>query len=239
MEITKKEIIASVSIIAIMLLIGLAIFNKIVERKMDSMEKYNKALKISDEELFKYAMSTNVGNAFVYGQLEAVDAITLPEIDGEYLYVEKVKEVYTRHTRTVTYTDSKGKTKTKTEEYWTWDENGREEFKSQKIKFLNVEFNTYQINIPDTSYIDTIKTSMHVRYKYYGYPSISNCTIFSYLSSNNIQEKDVTVYAEQTIEETIEHLESNAYAWIFWIFWILLIGLCVYGFYYLENDWLN
>ena len=29
-------------------------------------------------------MRTNVGNAFVYGDLKAVDTVTYPEIGGEY-----------------------------------------------------------------------------------------------------------------------------------------------------------
>lgn len=35
------------------------------------------------------------------------------------MYVEKVKELYTMHTRTVTHTDGKGHSYTTTETYWT------------------------------------------------------------------------------------------------------------------------
>lgn len=41
--------------------------------------------------MFQYGMDTNVGNAFVYGDLKAVDTVTYPEIGGEYMYVEKLK----------------------------------------------------------------------------------------------------------------------------------------------------
>lgn len=60
-------------------------------------EKYNKAVKIEDQELFEYGMRTDIGNAFVYGNLEAVDTVTYPEIGGKYMYVRKVEEHYTRH----------------------------------------------------------------------------------------------------------------------------------------------
>ena len=53
--------------------------------------------------MFQYGMDTNVGNAFVYGDLKAVDTVTYPEISGEYMYVEKVKERYTKHTRRVAH----------------------------------------------------------------------------------------------------------------------------------------
>lgn len=111
-EITKREILASISIIAVMILFGILISSKISEYQMDKNEIYNKAVKIESQEMFQYGMDTNVGNAFVYGDLKAVDTVTYPEISGEYMYVEKVKEKYTRHTRTVTYTTGSGKNKT-------------------------------------------------------------------------------------------------------------------------------
>lgn len=123
-EITKREVLASIAIIAMLLIVGLGISDKISDKIADKNEKYNKAIKIESKELFDYGMRTDVGNAFVYGELKAVDPVTYPEINGEYMYVEKVKERYTMHTRTVTYTTGSGKnrmTHTRTEHYWTWD----------------------------------------------------------------------------------------------------------------------
>ena len=110
-KITKREILASIFIIAVMILFGILISSKISEHQMDKNEIYNKAVKIESQEMFQYGMDTNVGNAFVYGELKAVDTVTYPEIGGEYMYVEKVKERYTMHTRTVTYTTGSGKTR--------------------------------------------------------------------------------------------------------------------------------
>jgi hypothetical protein len=42
-----------------------------------------------------------------------------------------------------------------------------------------------------------------------------------------------------TIEETVDMLESTAPIYIFWAFWIILIGLAVYGFYCIDNRWLE
>lgn len=132
-EITKREILASIFIIAIMILFGILISSKISEHQMDKNEIYNKAVKIESQEMFQYGMDTNVGNAFVYGDLKAVDTVTYPEIGGEYMYVEKVKELYTMHTRTVTHTDGKGHSYTTTETYWTWDKVGSEDIKCKEI----------------------------------------------------------------------------------------------------------
>ena len=68
-EITKREIIASVSIIAVMLLIGVLISSKISDWQINRNDKYNKAVKIESTDLFQYGMETNIGNAFVYGKL--------------------------------------------------------------------------------------------------------------------------------------------------------------------------
>ena len=64
-EITKREILASISIIAILLLIGFVISGKISNYILDRNEKYNKAIKIENSDLFEYGMSTNVCYAFV------------------------------------------------------------------------------------------------------------------------------------------------------------------------------
>lgn len=119
MEITKREILASVTIVAVMMILGFVIAGRIDAYQMQKNSEYYSALQITDAEQFQYGMDTSVGNAFVYGTLEAVDPVTYPEIGGEYLYAEKDEEHYNRHTRTVTTTDSEGHKHTRTEVYWT------------------------------------------------------------------------------------------------------------------------
>lgn len=161
-EITKRELLASISIIAIMLLVGFLIGGRVSDYQMDQNEKYNKAVKIETQDLFEYGMRTNIGNAFVYGDLLAVDTVTYPEIGGGYIYIEKVKERYTMHTRQVSHTRTvNGKTETyyTTETYWTWDRVGTEDRICNEISFLGVVFDTEKIDIPGSCYIDTIKES--------------------------------------------------------------------------------
>lgn len=239
MEITKREIIVSISIIAILSIIGVIISGKISEKIIDSNEKYNKAIEIEDEELFRYGIRTSVGNAFIYGDLEVIDPVTYPELGGEYSYIEKVKEEYTMHTRTVTYTDSDGKTKTKEETYWTWDVVGRENIKSQKAIFLGIEFNFSKFKNLEESYIKTINKSFDIRYKYYGSPTKATGTIFTSLQDNNIGD-NIKLYEDMNIEQTYNYLENGSWLiFLFWIIWIALTIGCVYSFYYLDNRWLN
>ena len=240
-EITKREIIASISIIAVMILIGVLISGKISEHQMDKNEVYNKAVKIESTDLFQYGMDTNVGNAFVYGDLKAVDTVTYPEIGGEYMYVEKVKEKYTIHTRQVAHTrtvNGKSQTYYTTETYWTWDRVSSEDKKCKEISFCGITFKSNKFDIPGTDYIDTIKESSHIRYKYYGTGTKFTGTIFTELKDKTISD-NTNFYNNMNIEETVERLESGSGEIVFWILWIILMVVCIFGFYYLDNKWLE
>lgn len=238
MKVTKREVLFSIVIICVMLIIGIVIAGNINDAVMEKQQEYITALQINnDKDLFEYGMRTNVGNAFVYGELKAVDTVTFDEIGGEYSYVEKVKERYTRHTRTVTYKDSNGKTKTKTETYWTWDEVDSWHKHSEKITFLDVEFDYGTINFPNDRHIDTQDGGYHIRYVYYGAPTYSIGTIYTNLKDGTIPQS--TMYHNSTIEETLE-IKTNDFGIIFfWICWIFLTGGVVYGFYYIDNRWLE
>lgn len=237
-EITKREVLFSVIIISLMLLIGVVIHGNINDKLMLEQQEYNMALQIeNDSDLFSYGMRTNIGNAFVYGTLKAVDTVTYPEIEGKYMYIEKVKEKYTMHTRTVTTTVN-GKTSTRTQTYWTWDRVGSENKKCKEISFCNVVFDSDKINMPYAEHIETIKESSHIRYKYNAVKDEYIGTIYTELKDETISD-NTKFYNNMNIEDTIESLKSGWQLVLFWIFWIMLIVGCVYGFYYLDNWWLE
>ncbi|MBQ3513464.1 MAG: hypothetical protein IJA32_06665 [Lachnospiraceae bacterium] len=240
MEITKREVIASVSIVAIMLLLGILISGKISEKQMDENEIYNKAVKIEEAELFQYGMETNVGYAFVYGDLKPVDTVTYPELGGAYMYVKKVEEQYTMHTRQVAHTKTvNGKTETyyTTETYWSWDTVGSESIRCKEVSFCGIAFNSNRFNLPNPTYIDTINESAYIRYKYYGTGTEYKGTIFTELRNNTISD-NTSFYINKDIKETIEYLETD-WSIAFWFLWIILTGISVCGFYYLDNKWLE
>ena len=243
-KITKREIIASISIIAILFMIGFSISGRISEKRLDTLQQYNTALKIEDTDLFEYAMDTNAGNAFVYGNLTAIDTVSYPDIKGQYMYIEKVTEEYRRHTRTVTKTrtvNGKTQTYTDTEVYWSWDRVDSEEKMSKKVNFCGVTFKSSLFSLPMASYIDTVDGGYHIRYKYYGCNAKYTGTIFAKLADNTINSEHgkITFYNNHNIEETIETLEFFNWNVLFWIFWIILMGACVFGFYYIDNRWLE
>lgn len=238
MEVTKREILFSIIIVAVMLMIGFGISDRINDSIMDANRKYDTALQIeNDTDLFQHSMDTDIGYAFVHGDLEAVDTISYPEIEGEYSYVRKVKERYTEHEREVTKTDSKGKKYTETETYWTWDKVGSESIHCKNISFAGVQFKYGEIEIPGSEYITTIKESSKIRYKYYGCDTKYTGTLFANLKDDTISETQF--FNGMTIQETIDSLESGVELILFWAFWILLIIGVVVGFCYLENRWLE
>lgn len=239
-EITKREVLASIAIIAVLLIVGLGISDKISDKIADKNEKYNKAIKIESKELFDYGMRTNIGNAFVYGELKAVDPVSYQEIKGKYIYIEKVTERYTQHTRTVTTTDSKGKTHTKTETYWTWDEIDSESKHSKELMFCGIKFPYKKIYIPEMKYIDTISAGYHLRDVFYGTKAKHKGTIFTKLKDGTISDKS-SFYKDQKADETKEHLTKGEKSWliVFWVAWIVVIVACVIGFCYFRNDWLE
>jgi len=234
-RITKREVFASVSIISVMLIIGLLLSSKISDRIMDRNEIYNKAVKIESSELFKYGMETGIGNAFVYGDLTAVDTVTYPEIGKKYMYVKKEKQRYTMHTRRV-----KSGKHYHTQTYWTWDTIGNENIHSKKLNFCNKDFTYEKIDIPASYYLTTISESYHVRNKYYVVDTKYKGTLFTNLHNSTISNNS-KFYNAKSINETIENLNKVGKVWIvvFWFVWILVIGCTVFAFYYFENDWLE
>ena len=241
MEIKKREVIASVVIISLMLVIGFAINEKIRQSLLENYQIYDTAVRIDDKELFEYGMKTNVGYAFAYGELKTLDPVSYSEVSGNYSYIKKEEQEYRKHYRYVEeeYKDSNGKkhTRTKKEEYWTWDTMRTESKTATKISFLDVEFAYEKIPFPSSHHIETVKTGYHKRNVYYGTESDFQGTIFTSLKENTIH--NTKFYENQTIAETIESLETGVEIVIFWILWILLIIGLVIGFYYLENKWLD
>lgn len=239
-EITLRELLASFVIISFMLVLGILISGKISDKITDKNRKYDQAIQITDADMFQYGMNTGVGNAFVYGDIEPVDTVTFPEIGGEYLWVEKTEEHYNMHTRTVTETDSKGHTHTRTETYWSWDYYDSEEKSCENIIFCGVTLPFNKVKGIDNKYIDTLSGGFHVRYVYQGIVTNHTGTIYTQLKDGTITD-DSKFMDDWTIEESLESMKSMSYVGlvVFWIMWIVLTCGLTFGFYYIDNTWLE
>ena len=244
-EVTSREIIVSIAIIAAFLIGGFLISGRIQDRIDDANIKYNTAVKIDcsdSNELFVYGMRTNIGNTFVYGKLIAVDPVSYPDIDGEYMEVKKTKEKYTMHTRQVAHTRTvNGRTQTyyTTQVYYSWDYAGSESKKCAKVRFCDVEFSSSRIDLPPLEHIDT-QTFGNIRYIYEGSKTEYFGTLFSDLREDTISEGS-DFLANMTIDEAVEHYKQTGAIKqaVFWFIWTVICGACVFGFYSFENRWLE
>lgn len=244
-EVTSREIIVSIAIIAAFLIGGFLISGRIQDSIDDANMKYNTAVKIDcsdSNELFVYGMRTNIGNTFVYGELIAVDPVSYPDIDGEYMEVKKTKEKYTRHTRQVAHTRTvNGRTRTyyTTEVYYSWDYAGSKSKKCEKVRFCDIEFSSDRIDLPPLEHIDT-QTFGNIRYIYEGSKTEYIGTLFSDLREDTISEGS-DFLTNMTIDEAVEHYKQTGVIKqvLFWLIWTVICGACVYGFYSLENRWLE
>lgn len=237
MEITRREIIVSVAIICILFTLGLLTSDRINAALLNKYQEYNTAAQIdNDAELFEYALRTNIGNTFAYGDLVALDPISISDIDGSWAAINKDTERYTQHERTVTYRDSDGHTHTRVETYWTWDLIWSDYWHCDRIAFLGHEFKYGDIPFPGYKYYTTI-THGYIRYVYYVKDTEYVGTIYTNIDNHTINH--TSFVKNTTIENAIKKYESRAPKIVFWIFWILLIAGAVYGFYYLENRWLE
>ena len=240
--ITKREIIFSIVILAIMLTLGFVIHGCIDHALMIEQQEYNTALRIDkDADMFAYGMKTNVGNSYVRGQLKAVDPVTYEDVKGEYSYIQKVKQRYTQHTRTVTetYTDANGHTQTRTttETYWSWDRIDSWSKHSKKINFLNSEFSYGTIDFPSSHHIDTIYETGHIRYVYSGAPAKSDVTVYADLRNDTIKVN--RTFYDTSIKDAHKMMTSKGGLVVFWILWIILTAGVIFAFVYIDNHWLE
>lgn len=244
LSITKREIIVSIAIVAIMMLFGFMISDSINDARLDKLQEYNTALKIpdNDTELFQYALDTDVGNVFVEGKLKFLDPISIDDIDGQYSYISRELEKYTRHTRTVTKTrtNADGETETYTEKevYWSWDHVKTDRWESKQINFNGIDFPTDKIEIPGSRYHSTVSCGHHKRYVYRVRDMEWQGTIYAKIKNHTFESQ--ADFRESTdIEEMLEYYTVFNWLWLFWPFWIILTGALVYGFYYIDNEWLE
>lgn len=250
MEVKKREILFSVIIVLVMLMLGLLIGSKISESIVQEAERYATATVIEDENQFRYGMDTNFGRALVYGGLTTDSPVTYDEIGNGYIYIEKVKEHYTMHTRTVTRTDANGKTHTETEVYYTWDRVWSDSRKAETVMFCGSDFASDIFELPvyrlDLSNAG-VKNRMNYIYQGFDDRFYYNVTYNDITGTVLADLKDGTMVCESYLyentrpTEVIESKQGNETTAliIFWIFWVLLSGGCVYGFIYLDNRWLD
>ena len=169
MRIKKREVLFSVIIVLVMIFIGIFVSDAILQGAVSKSESYRTATVIENTDQFYYGMDTNFGNVLVYGDVSSNSSVTYDEIGGGFIYIEKNKEEYTRHTRTVTKTDSNGKKRTETEVYYTWDHVWSDRRHVEEITFHGRTFPYESIELPaERLNLDSVGVDNRMNYIYVG-----------------------------------------------------------------------
>ena len=265
-EVTKREILVSIIIVCLLLCLGLIIDSKIVDIQISSKEKYSKALKISkNNEMFKYAIETNVGNIINYGEFKVDKGVNSEWLKKDYMSIEKITEEYSRHHRTVC--SGSGKTRScHTETYYTWDKINSQVSNVPTLKYSGLDFNfnefknypMYRLELNKDTVIDnkvdkiknnciyeTIRTfGSYVGDKRYLYKVINkkfSGTVFGTAKNNKFTDGEKLTINVQNIKQFIRK-NKNDYDTgriVFWVFFIAICSGIVAYYVYLENDYLE
>lgn len=242
MEITKREILASLVIVFIMIGIGALIGVNIKDSIQKNNEMYSTALKIKDKSNYDYAIETEQGNIVTQGVISAIKPVKTNDLSGEFLYIKKITERYTQHTEV--YTDSNGKTKTRT--YWSWDVISSDETQSEKIKLYNHTYDTQKFNLTSHSRREGEKFYtgfMNKRHFYYVIDKDIKGTFFAEAGEKGLASKNGRhiEFSSGSIDDFMGSKVISGVVSIvfFWIGWSVLTVLLVLGFVSLENNWLE
>lgn len=243
MEITKREILASVTILAVMVGIGVWLSAPILSKATERYLVVASSVVANTDDEFDYISRTNAGRFLANGTLSTIDTVRLEELPGVYSSVKKVKEEYRLHTEVYTTTDGKGHTTTHTRTYHSWDEVKHWNYKAERAMFRGKEFKideVYRVRTQKDTIIK-VKTKMFendTRYVYYTAPvSFDGIMIGNAMNRKYDGPKFINgLTSEQYIKNAERKLNGNTIA--FWILWSLLTAGMIVGFYALENKWL-
>lgn len=243
MEVTKREILISLTILGIMVGLGVWISSPIISAATEGYFATVSSTVVDTEDKFDYIRRTEVGRFIADGTLTVIDPVSLEELPKSYSYIKKVKEEYRLHTETYTTTDSKGHVTTHTRTYHSWDEVKHWEYKSERAMFLGKEFKytdvfRYQHNKDTIIKADTKWYDNDTRYVYYTGPTSFEGCMTGIVEGK--QYKDAKFRNELTSQDLIDRAETgiNGTRVIFWLLWFLLTAGLITGFYALENRWL-
>ena len=231
--ITKREVLFSVIIVAIMLSIGVFVHFSISQAINDGASEYNTALHIdNDKELFRYALRTSVGDTLAYGSLKVADPVSMDHLKGKYAAVRRVAEKYTMHTRMV----KTGKT-WRTQVYFTWDYAGEDNVSCETLKFLGASIPYTNIDLPSEDHIDTVYETSTFRYQYYGKPTEYTGCLYANLTDKQINNP--VFHNERTLQEVLNDKKSAWPLVLFWVLYGVFIAAAVALFFFIDNKWLE
>lgn len=242
-ELTLRELVFSILILGVLFAIGFFAAGVIEQHVNDNNLRYNQAVALHSDDEFKHALSTDVGYVFAHGRLIANKPVKNEHLDGEWLCVDVKHQRYQMHTRRVAYTvtDGKGRTHTRyrTETYWSWDTVRRSSDHSPTVTYCGVQFDYGKFNygyMPEET--SKHSTGYHKRDVVTVVPKTFNATLFGEAKSNDLVGQSILL-VPMSMEEYREDLTTSHAVMIFWILWSVFSVIALFGFYAIENNWLE
>lgn len=223
--------------------------NHIVDNINNENEYLNNLIKVTDSDTLSYCKNSQIDNFLINGTAKANEPVNLPELKGNFSFIEKVRYHYESHTEvyTVTVSDGNGKshTETRTKEVWEWKQKDSERYLTKTVTLLNnlFTFNNTSFHPHSVSFSDyaNVKQSIFkndryyytkndTRYEYYIVPEVYNTTFIS--NYNFIMLKG---YGSMSIEDVTKNKSSDWVTILFYIIIsIILIGSILLLFFWEE-----
>ena len=260
-EFTLREIFFGLGILSLICLLGFVIYQKIDNWIEESNAKYLSAVWTTDDETFQNRLKTDSRDAFSFGKWFVVDPIGYEDWEkaaerelkirptGRYAEIQAVKEHYTRHTRTVTYTtyvNGRAVTRTRTEVYYTWDVVYSKTVTAKRVNFCGVEF-SYDTIKPNEGFRCLPECYWHVlndRWNVYVKGTEAEGIAFVTFDNGGIGHGNVieTKY-RNTPEDFQKYLDKNLMGngprIAFWIILAIVSLAAFFLFCMADNWWLN
>lgn len=212
--------------------------NYIVDSINTNNEYLNNLIRVTDSETLNYCKNSKVEQFLIHGIAKANEPVSLPELNGQYSYIEKVKYKYESHieTYTVTISDGNGKShvETRIRTVWDWERKDSETYSTNNVILLNnlftfnntssrshsISFNDYENKDISNSYKSNryYYTNKNTRYEYYVIPLEYTTT---FISDNNFNM--INGFNDSSIEEVIKIKETTPIIIIFYIIIFIMV----------------
>lgn len=243
-EVTPREVLFCAVIAAFLLSIGFWIASAIGHNANKKLLKYRQAAQIENNiDEFKLALKTDVGDAFVEGDFNAVDFVQHEKLPGNWTYFNADYQKYTRHTRVVTYTVSNGKggvsTRTRTETYWTWDTYKHETRHSKEVRFCEVKFPykkfRFSWNCSDSK---TVSNGFNRRICFTYIPTNFHASCFSTLANDTVSDGTL-LHKGVSLPALFRNMTTSHAVLFFWTLWGATTIAVLVMFVLHDNEWLD
>lgn len=214
-------------IFLLMLLIGMYIARKEREKAADKSADFRKALEIETDHDFAYGIETNIGYAFVYGIIRAINPIKPSWCDNELLSYEIIEEELQERVDYVPVTeyddDHMSHTRMERHVYYEWVMIGKENQNVDEIEFRGKVLPYNKIKMPDCYLLKRENTGFNRRNSYYILKNNLAGSIFTFLSENGISDKSRFFSGLNSKAAKIKAIkdEQNRVKQ-FWILWLLI-----------------